>query len=103
MNISITAKNENKLLSRMDIAAELSFEKATPSENEVKEGLSKALEVDKELIVIQKIATSFGMTQAKVAAHQYFNKEDILKLEPKVARTIALEKRKAQVKAEEKK
>jgi ribosomal protein S24E len=81
--MDITSKKENILLSRIEIEAECKFEKATPSMEEVKQALSKVLEIEKDLIAVKSIYTAFGHSQAKVIAHQYFSKEDMLKIEPK--------------------
>jgi len=95
MELTIDHKNENKLLARTDVSAHVSFEKATPSNADVQAGLAKSLGVDKGHVVVQRITTSFGRTSALVSAHVYQNKEDIIKLEPKVARKMMLDKKNA--------
>lgn len=95
LNIEIKNKKENILLSRIEVEADLSFEKgATPSTEDVKKELSKALEVEADLIAIKKIDGSFGNTQAKISAYQYLSKDDLKNIEPK-------EKKKEEKKAEE--
>ena len=84
LNIEIKDKKENILLSRIEVEADLSFEKgATPSAEDIKKELSKALEVEADLIAIKKIDGSFGNTQAKVVAYQYLSKDDLKNIEPK--------------------
>ena len=84
LNIEIKNKQDNILLSRIEVEADISFEKkATPSTDEVKQALSKELEVEKDLIVIKKIDTSFGETSGKVTAYQYLSKDEIKNIEPR--------------------
>lgn len=83
LNTEIKDKKENILLSRIEVEAAITFEKATPALEEVRQALAKALEVDKELVAVKKIATSFGHSTAKVSAYQYFSKDEMAKIEPK--------------------
>jgi ribosomal protein S24E len=83
LHLEITQKKENILLSRIELEAVIKFEKSTPSIEEVKQALSKSLEVEKDLIAVKKIATSFGHSSAVVTANQYFSKEDMQRIEPK--------------------
>jgi ribosomal protein S24E len=84
LNVEIKSKKENLLLSRIEVGALINFEKATPSAEETRQGLAKALEVEKDLIAVKKISTAFGHKNAKVLAYQYFSKEDLKNIEPKV-------------------
>lgn len=85
MNTSIKNKIENILLSRIEVDAEIKYDKqATPSTEDVRQSLSKELEVDKDLVVIKKIDTKYGAHIADVKAYQYFSKDEKNKLEPKV-------------------
>ena len=84
LNIEIKNKKDNILLSRIEVEATVSFnKKATPSTEEVKGALSKELEVEKDLIIIKGIKSSFGKTTAEVLAYQYLSKDDIKNIEPK--------------------
>ena len=84
LNIEIKNKTENKLLSRIEVTAEISFSgKSTPNMNEVKDAATKALEIDKELLIIKKIHTDYGHSKAIVTIFQYYSKEDLSKIEPK--------------------
>lgn len=103
--LKVINKKENILLSRIEVEAEISFKnKATPSTEEVKQQLSKTLEVGKDLIVLKQIDTSFGDTSAKILAYQYLSKDDLNIIEPKIKKKEAKqEKKKGTKPAEEKK
>ncbi len=101
--LKVINKKENILLSRIEVEAEISFKnKATPSAEEVKQQLSKILEVGKDLIVLKQIDTSFGDTSAKILAYQYLSKDDLNTIEPR-KKEAKQEKKKETKPAEEKK
>ncbi len=98
LNIEIKDKKENILLSRIEVNAVVSFgKKATPSSDAIKQELSKALEVEKDLIVIKKINNSFGETFVEVVAFQYLSKDELKNIEPRDKKA-----EKAKVEAEKK-
>jgi small subunit ribosomal protein S24e len=83
MSIKIIEKKENPLLSRIKVLAEISFEKATPSNNDVKKQIASEIKADENLVVVKNIYTQYGSTSAKVTALVYNSKEDLEKIEPK--------------------
>ncbi|ENO11846.1 ribosomal protein S24E [Thermoplasmatales archaeon SCGC AB-539-C06] len=83
MGIKIIEKKENPLLARTKILAEISFEKATPSNDEVKKQIASEVKADENLVVVKNIYTQYGSTSAKVTAFVYNSKEDLEKIEPK--------------------
>ena len=76
-------KHEKPLLSRTEITVEITFSGATPSNDVVKKKLSEHFKASEELLVVKRIATSFGKEKASVLAYLYKNKEDMTKIEPK--------------------
>ena len=64
MQINVTDKKEQPLLSRTMLKATLEFEKATPSYPEVTSLISSNIKADEKLIAIQHIYTSFGDKKA---------------------------------------
>ncbi|MDO8480475.1 MAG: hypothetical protein Q7S65_01520 [Nanoarchaeota archaeon] len=86
MELEITNKNENTLLSRWEVSANVAFHKTvTPKKDEVKAALAKALKVEPELVMIKNISTKFGANTASVKAYAYTNKEVMGKLETDIA------------------
>jgi len=81
--MKIIEKKENPLLSRTEILAEISFEKATPPDEEVKKQIASQLKVDEALVVVKNIYTEFGSPNAKVTAFIYDSKKALEKTEPK--------------------
>ncbi|MFH1409322.1 MAG: hypothetical protein ABIH34_05420 [Nanoarchaeota archaeon] len=82
MNLIITKQEENALLKRQDVEADLSFEQKTPSRKEVKKALASHIKVTENLIVIRDIRTQYGFQTAKVSAHVYHTAEAVQEFEP---------------------
>jgi ribosomal protein S24E len=83
MKLTITEKKEAPLLSRTEVKAELTFDKATPSTEQLKQQLASTLSADQKLIVIKKINTSFGSTKADTVAYVYSDEKSMKLIEPK--------------------
>ena len=84
MQLKIIEKKEKPLLSRTEVTAELAFEKAaTPSKEQIIQQLASTLSADQKLIVIKKVNTSFGSTQADVTAYVYSDEKSMKSIEPK--------------------
>lgn len=83
MELNIQSKKENKLLFRTEVQGELNFEKATPSYAELIKELAAKLNVNEDLIAVQKIKTLFGSTSARFLANIYDSKENKERIEPK--------------------
>jgi ribosomal protein S24E len=81
--MKITEKKENPLLSRTEVTAEITFEKATPSKNDVKKQLASELKKDESLIVVKNIHTDYGAATARLSAFIYDSKEALEKTEPR--------------------
>ena len=75
MKLIIKNKEQNPLLMRMDIEADLEFEGATPSNNDVATEISAQLKTDLSLVVVKRIKTTFSEQKAQVEAVAYKTKE----------------------------
>ncbi len=71
MQINVTSKKEEPLLSRTMLKATIEFEKATPSYPEVTTLLATHLKADEKLVAIRHIYNSFGAKKAEVIANVY--------------------------------
>jgi len=91
VELKITERKEEPLLSRVNLTGEIIFEAATPSYDEVKKKISSSLNCDEKLIVIKNIYAKFGIKKADFLAYIYNNEESMKKIEPKPK-----EKKKAQ-------
>ena len=78
MELKILDKKEEPLLSRTRMEAEVMFENATPSGQEVKSNLAKTIGKDEKLIDVKSIYTVYGLKKAKILFYTYEN-EEILK------------------------
>ena len=79
--LNILEKKENALLSRVEITARISYDKATSSNKEVQEELAKQLSVDPSLVVVKQILPVFGQKESKVNAYTYKDKDILTKIE----------------------
>ncbi len=84
MDVNVVDKKEEKMLSRMQVTANLSFEKATPNYAEVTAALATKIKADEKLIAIRHVYTNFGAKSAKVIAYLYDDEAKKTFFEPKV-------------------
>ena len=96
MTFKIISQENEPLLSRIHVKAELIFEHATPSNAEVKKQIASSMKKDESLVVIKKIATHFGEKMADVDAVVYENKEAKESIEPKTKHIRDAEKKAAE-------
>ena len=90
MELKILDKKEEPLLSRTRMEAEMLFENATPSGQEVKSNLAKKIGKDEKLIDVKSIYTVFGLKKAKILFYAYENEE--------IFKRIKVEKKKSEKK-----
>ncbi|MBI2664481.1 hypothetical protein HYX10_04020 [Candidatus Woesearchaeota archaeon] len=83
LEIKISDKVEEPLLSRSAFRGLISFDAATPSRAEVRKKVAEALNADFSVVSITAISTRFGSKSAAIAAHVYKTKEDLEKFELK--------------------
>lgn len=103
MELKIIDKKEEPLLSRTRVEAEITFEKTTPSKEEVKSRLVKDLGKDEKLIVVKGIHTYLGSKKAKNLSYVYENEESLKSIEPRVKKKTGKKKEEPKEgKAEEK-
>lgn len=103
MELKIIDKKEEPLLSRTRVEAEITFEKTTPSREEIKSRLVKDLGKDEKLIVVKGIYTYLGSKKAKNLSYVYENEESLKRIEPRVKKKAGEKKEEGKEgKAEEK-
>lgn len=84
MDLKIIKKQDNPLLSRVEIEAEASFlNEPIPKREDVKKKILAVEKADEKLIVIKKIVPSFGVGKAKVLVYIYKSEDELKKIEPK--------------------
>lgn len=98
MQLNVTTKKEEPMLSRTMVQADMEFEKSTPSYAEVTSLIAQNLKVDEKLVAIRYIYNSFGARKAKVTAYVYSDEAKKQLIEPKVK-----DKKAKEAKAPEKK
>ncbi|MBI2541746.1 hypothetical protein HYV80_03495 [Candidatus Woesearchaeota archaeon] len=84
MQLSVTTKKEEPLLSRTMVKATLEFEKSTPSYPEAISLLATSLKSDEKLIAIRHIYNSFGAKKAEITAYVYSDEAKKQLIEPKL-------------------
>ncbi|MEM0043328.1 MAG: hypothetical protein QXJ51_04230 [Sulfolobales archaeon] len=81
--VFIHSEKNNELLKRLEIEARIEHVgQGTPSRQSVKEILSKIYNVNKDLIVIRRIDTSYGRGSSKILARIYRDPDTLKKYEP---------------------
>jgi len=95
MDLTINHKEDQKLLSRVEIAAGISFDKATPSNDQVRDEIAKKIGKDAKLVVVKNIYTKFGKKYADVLAYAYENEQILKKIEEKQKKKIEEKKEEA--------
>jgi small subunit ribosomal protein S24e len=75
--LSVVHEKINPILGRKEVDFTLSFEKATPSNVDVKKMVAEKVKSEENLVVVTKINTEFGMRQAKITAHIYNSEADL--------------------------
>ena len=99
MEIDIKEQVENPLLNRTEIRFDCIYQgESTPKVLEVKKRLVAQLNVDKNLLVVDKVNPSFGEGRADGYAKLYDSEEKLVQIE----KQHVLEKNKEPVKEEEK-
>jgi len=84
LQLEIVAKFENKLLKRTEYIFKILHDgKGTPKREEVKEAIASKLGVEKELVVIRKMRTPFGVNETLVDSVIYWDKNTLMEVEPK--------------------
>jgi|TARA_B100001971_G_C18201828_1_gene545096 ribosomal protein S24E len=101
MDVKITEKKESPLLYRTEIMADITGEKATPSKVELKKKCASILKADEKLIVIKKITTTFGSTNAKAELYQYKDEKKLKSIEHKEKKKEEKKEGEAEEKKEE--
>lgn len=96
MNLKIISNTPAPLLMRAVITADLDYDKVTPSNEEVRKKVAAVVSADPNLVVVKKIANSYGLRKAKVTAYVYEDALSLKRIEPK-------EKKDAKAKPGEKK
>lgn len=84
MQLNITNKKDEPLLSRTMVTANLEFEKATPSYAEIAPLLAAHLKADEKLVAIRHVYNSFGAKKAEVIAYVYPDENKKNFIEPKL-------------------
>lgn len=81
MKVTITEKQDNALLQRLEISGNVEFEGATPSNNDVAAEIASQVKSDGSLVVVKHIYTQFSTQTAKFDAVVYATAEARAKAE----------------------
>jgi len=77
MQTKIDQKIERPLMSHTELHGTIAFEGHTPSRQQLKEELAKAVSAKPELVIVRSIYTNFGRSSASIVAHVYKSEKDI--------------------------
>lgn len=82
MKCEIVTKIDNPLMKRVELAGNLTFNAATPSNNDVKKELAAQMKSKEENVQVKNIYTAFGESTANFSAYVYKSEEDLKKYTP---------------------
>jgi ribosomal protein S24E len=83
MQVTISKKDNNELLGRMEISGSVTFAKETPNNTEIAKAIGKQLGKDATLVVPKHIYTKFGHLEADFEAFCYNDNNARNKVEKK--------------------
>ena len=98
MNMQITERKNNALLSRIEVKGKLDSFVATPSNKDITGRLAKELGKSEDAIAIQGIYTKFNMRTADFTAHAYESAEAKANVELKLGKKAVEKMQKGQKK-----
>ena len=84
VQINVTIRKEEPLLSRTMVKATIEFEKTTPSYAELLPLLAANLKADEKLVAIRHVYNAFGAKKADVTAYVYNDEAKRQFIEPKL-------------------
>ncbi|MEA2036752.1 MAG: hypothetical protein U9O94_04550, partial [Nanoarchaeota archaeon] len=83
MDLKVTNKKDNTLLSRVEIEAELTFlGEPTPKKEDLKKKISSLEKSDEKLIVVKNIYSLFGAGKGNALVYIYKSEDALKKTEP---------------------
>jgi ribosomal protein S24E len=106
MSVDIKSKTDNKLLSRKEIEAEVTFDGPTPKREELRQAISAKIGANPDLTVLREVKNTYGRKAVSVVAHAYSSKETLMQTEPEHIRRrdgVGVEKKEEKPKEEPKK
>lgn len=77
MEIEMKKDFENKLLNRRELYFVTVYSGKTPSRAEVREEISKKLNLNPETTVVVRISPLYGTMKSEIVVHSYASKEDM--------------------------
>lgn len=83
MDLTLITQNTNKLLSRTEVKAKVTFEGTTPARKQIQAEIAKQLKAKPENVLIISTKTAFGESSAKISAHVYNDEKVMMSLERK--------------------
>ena len=84
MELNISEKKTNPFFKREEVQGTVSFERETPSRNDVGSQIAIALKTKPELVIVRKIAGIFGDRKSNFTAFAYQDQEALDRTESEV-------------------
>jgi len=83
MDLKIINKQDNPLLSRMEMELEAVFSnEATPKKGDIKKSIATTQKADEKLVVVKDVYGDFGAGKADVLVYIYKSEDELKKVEP---------------------
>ncbi len=82
MNVNLISTNENKLLERKEVVAEVTFEGPTPKRAELKGAVCQKVAANPDFAVVRLVESAYGRKAVRVTLYAYSTKEKLADVEP---------------------
>jgi ribosomal protein S24E len=84
MKVEIVEKRENPFFSRNEIRFRVEHEReATPSREKIREEIAKALDIDKDRVILIRMRSHYGRGISEGEANVYQSKKKLIEIEPR--------------------
>ena len=94
MTLKILHEKYSKLIDRKELELEVTFDKSTPSNLEIKKEIASKLKTKEDLVAVKNIHQLFGLKKARIIAYVYNKEEQVKRLEAKKEKKKKEEKKK---------
>jgi ribosomal protein S24E len=83
MNIEVTNRHENVLLSRVEIEVAITHDQqATPKRDELRDAVADRESTKAKLVIVQRMEPQFGRGHTRGFVHVYKDEEGLRRMEP---------------------
>lgn len=83
MELNISQKHKEPLLSRTKVSGDMTFESTTPKNDDVQKSIASSTKSEEKLVIVRGIYNTFGAKKASFSAYVYDDEAAMIAIEPK--------------------